>query len=465
MLRYRLLGRSGLRVSELCLGTMTFGEEWQFGASKEESKAIFEAFSTAGGNFIDTANTYTDGMSEHLVGQFVRSDRDRFIISTKYSLSTCHADVNAGGNHRKCIYRSLERSLNQLNTEYIDIFWVHAWDGLTPVQEILRALDDLVRSGKVHYVGVSNTPAWVVARSATLAELQGWSSFIGLQVEYSLIERTSEHELLPMAGELGIGALGWAPLGGGVLTGKYTLQDTEVTIRDTKRGTWLNRDRLDLRTMTIASELQRVACEIDRPPAQVALAWVRQQPHGVLPIVGARTLQQFEQNLGCVTLVLEPVHLAALNKVSKTTPGFPHRFLASDPLRRALFGDHDANLDRPGSHSRADSLQSGLYVIARIRAHAGQRETLETAFRQLVPTVRRKNGCLEYEVASPAVTGLAGEAPFDADEVILLERWVDQGALERHLSDPIFRAWFDGIRHLIAHASMQLLKPNSRFVS
>ena len=257
---------------------MTFGENWRFGASKQVSLAIFEAFCNAGGNFIDAANTYTDGTAERFIGEFVGPQRDRFVISTKYSLSTCADDVNAGGNHRKSMQRSLETSLTNLGTSYVDILWIHAWDGLTPVDEVLRSLDDMVRAGKVLYIGVSNMPAWLIARSNTMAELRGWSSFVGMQVEYSLIERTVERELLPMADELGLGTLASAPLGGGVLSGKYVLNGTEVTIRDTARGNWLNKDRLDLRTMTIATELQRVAAEIDRRPAEVALAWLRQRP-------------------------------------------------------------------------------------------------------------------------------------------------------------------------------------------
>ncbi len=211
MMRYRLLGRSGLRVSELCLGTMTFGEDWQFGASKDESRAIFDAFCSAGGNFINTADAYTYGTSEELVGEFIAAERDRFVVSTKYSLSTRPDDPNGGGNHRKNMFRAVEQSLGRLKTDFINVYWLHAWDSVTPVEEVMRGLEDLVRSGKVLYVGVSDTPAWVVSQANTLAELRGWTKFIGLQTEYSLIERTAERELLPMARALGVGVLAWAP--------------------------------------------------------------------------------------------------------------------------------------------------------------------------------------------------------------------------------------------------------------
>jgi aryl-alcohol dehydrogenase-like predicted oxidoreductase len=345
MMRYRVLGRSGLRVSELCLGTMTFGEDWEFGASKQESRAIFEAFREAGGNFIDTANAYTFGTSEQLVGEFSARERDGLVLSTKYSLSTRPEDINAGGNHRKNLCRAIERSLKQLRTDYVDIYWLHAWDQLTPVEEVMRGLEDLVRAGKVLYIGVSDTPAWVVSQANTLAELRGWSRFIGLQVEYSLIERTAERELLPMAQALGLGVIAWAPLAGGVLSGKYSRQAEGLRIVDSKRGEWLNGERLHPEALRIAATVAEVAAELDRPPAQVALGWLRQQPGGVIPILGARTRGQLEQNLACLDLQLPPDALERLDAVSHIEPGFPHGFIASEPLRRALFGEHLELLD------------------------------------------------------------------------------------------------------------------------
>src|SRR5919202_565511 len=220
-MKYQLLGKSGLRVPELCLGAMTFGEKWGWGASKEECHKIFNAYVDAGGNFIDTANKYTEGTSEKYIGEFIADDRDRFVLATKYTSNTRRGDPNAGGNHRKNMIQSLEASLERLNTDYIDLYWVHAWDPLTPIEEMMRALDDMVRAGKILYIGISDAPAWIVSQANTLANLRGWTEFAGIQIEYCLIERTPERELLPMAGALDIGITSWSPLGGGVLTGKY----------------------------------------------------------------------------------------------------------------------------------------------------------------------------------------------------------------------------------------------------
>src|ERR1700722_8670831 len=220
-MRYKLLGRSGLRVSELCLGTMTFGEDWGWGSSKEESRKVYDAFLEAGGTFIDTANFYTNGTSERLLGEFMADHRDRIVLATKYTNAAPGNDPNAAGNHRKSMMQSIEASLKRLKTDYIDLYLLHIWDQITPIEEVMRAFDDLVRQGKILYAGVSDMPAWLVTRGNTLAELRGWSAFVGLQIEYSLIERTPERELLPMAANLGLGVTAWSPLAGGVLSGKY----------------------------------------------------------------------------------------------------------------------------------------------------------------------------------------------------------------------------------------------------
>ena len=223
-MRYKLLGKSGLRVSELCLGAMTFGEDWGSmlpGASKEEAKKIFDLFVSKGGNFIDTANIYQNGTSEKYVGEFISSERERFVVATKYTLTTNPNDPNASGNHRKNLVQSVEASLKRLNTHYIDLLWVHMWDPMTPIEEVMRSLDDLIRSGKILYIGISDVPAWVVSNANAIADLRSWSSFIGLQIMYNLIERSAERELLPMARALDIGVTVWSPLGGGVLSGKY----------------------------------------------------------------------------------------------------------------------------------------------------------------------------------------------------------------------------------------------------
>ena len=224
-MRYKLFGRSGLRVSELALGSMTFGEDWGWGATKEESKRIFDAYVEAGGNFIDTANRYTEGTSETYIGDFISADRDHFVLATKYTLFTRKGDPNFSGNHRKNMVQALEASLKRLGTEYVDVYWVHAWDFLTPVDQVMRSLDDMVRAGKVLYVGISDTPAWVVSRANMLAEMRGWSSFVGLQIRYSLADRTAERDLLPMARALDLAVTPWSVLGAGVLTGKYLEAD------------------------------------------------------------------------------------------------------------------------------------------------------------------------------------------------------------------------------------------------
>ncbi len=221
MMKYKLLGKSGLRVSEICLGTMSFGKEWGWGCDYETSKNIFESFAKEGGNFIDTANRYTDGTSEKLVGEFIKSDRDHFVLATKYTLKDRTGDISFSGNSRKNMFRSVKESLARLGTDYIDLLWLHVWDFTTPVEEVMRGLDDLIRFGLVHYIGISDTPAWIVSQANTLADFRGWSKFIGLQIEYSLIERTAERDLIPMANALGIAITPWATLGGGVLSGKY----------------------------------------------------------------------------------------------------------------------------------------------------------------------------------------------------------------------------------------------------
>ena len=287
-MKVRHLGRSGLRVSELCLGTMTFGEEWGFGAQKGECRAIFDHFVEAGGNFIDTANLYTNGTSETMVGDFVAGDRDHFVIGTKYSCSTDASDPNAGGNHRKSLRASVHGSLRRLKMDYVDILWVHAWEETSGVDEVMRALDDLVRAGDVLYVGVCNTPAWVVSQANTLADLRGWSQFVGMQIEYSLTQRVGERDLLPMADQFGIGVLAWSPLAGGVLTGKHSKASP-----DTLRSEWVATRKTE-RNLEIADVVAEVAETLGRTSAEVALAWVRQR--GRLPIIGARRAAQMQQN-------------------------------------------------------------------------------------------------------------------------------------------------------------------------
>jgi aryl-alcohol dehydrogenase-like predicted oxidoreductase len=322
-----------LRVSEFALGTMTFGEDWGFGASREESKRQFDTFAERGGNFLDSAINYTNGSSEKLVGEFIASERARFVLATKYSLNTRTGDPNAGGNQRKNMVQSVEASLKRLGTEYIDLYWVHLHDAFTPIEETMRGLDDLVRSGKVLYVGISDAPAWIVSQANTLADLRGWSRFIGLQVQWSLIERNVERELVPMARAFDLGITPWGVLGAGFLSGKYAKGKPE----DTRRGSW-TAGSLTEKNHAIAAEVQQVASEIGRSAAQVAIAWVRQKAPCVVPIIGARKHEQLVDNLDAAGLTLSAEHQKRLDDVSAITLGFPHDFLASDSIRSIAYG-------------------------------------------------------------------------------------------------------------------------------
>lgn len=334
-MKYRVFGRSGLKVSELCLGAMTFGEDWGFGASKEDSRKQFDLFAEAGGNFIDTANLYTKGTSERFVGEFVKSDRDRFVVATKFTAATRFDDINAWGSSRKNLMQSLDASLARLDLDRIDLYWVHVADPLTPPDELMRSLDDAVRAGKVLYVGVSDTPAWQVSRANTLAELRGWSRFVGLQIEYSLIERTPERDLLPMAEALGLAVTPWGAIGGGVLSGKYA----QGTPEDSKRVAG-NRHRVNERNLQVATEVSEVARALGVTSTQVALSWVRDATaQGTIPIVGARTVDQLADSLGSVDLILPAELRARLDAASKVDLGFPHEFLRRPSMARTLRGD------------------------------------------------------------------------------------------------------------------------------
>ena len=286
-MRYRLLGNSGLRVSEAALGAMTFGDDWGWGAAKDESRKVYDAFREAGGNFIDTANFYTNGTSETFLGEFMEGHRQSVVMATKYTNSFPGTDPNAAGNQRKNMAQAVEASLKRLQTDYIDLYWVHIWDQITPVEEVMRGLDDLVRTGKVLYVGISDAPAWWIAQANTLAHLRGWSAFIGLQIEYSLIERTVERELIPMAKALNLGLTAWSPLSNGVLTGKYHGHGSSEPGRmssDAMKQFLPEQQRTD----RIVAAVRTMSDEVGRSMAQVALAWLRYRPVPVIPIIGAK---------------------------------------------------------------------------------------------------------------------------------------------------------------------------------
>ncbi|MBC8162691.1 MAG: aldo/keto reductase [Roseiflexaceae bacterium] len=337
-MRYKLFGRTGLRVSELCLGTATFGTDWGWGAEEAESRRVFDGYVEAGGNFLDTADVYQLGTSERLLGQFIKDDRARFVVATKYTVPT-RSDVSFSGNSRKHMTQAIEASLKRLQTDYVDLYWVHMRDGITPVDEIMRGLDDLVRAGKVLYIGFSDFPAWTVAQATTMADLRGWAPLASIQIEYSLVERTPERELLPMAREFDLAVLAWSPLGGGILTGKYA--DGDVQGRKTQGGGPI-RDQ-GAHERPIVAAVQRVATELHTTPSRVALAWVRQRPGVVIPILGARTLPQLQDNLGVLDLQLGEEHLRQLDTISAVPLGFPHELLQSERGRNTLAGG-DASL-------------------------------------------------------------------------------------------------------------------------
>lgn len=331
-MNFKLFGKSGLKVSEVCLGTMTFGEDWGWGASKDESRRIFDGFVEAGGNFFDTADGYTNGTSEKFLGEFIKGSRERFVISTKYSFNMRPGDPNAGGNHRKNMVQALEGSLKRLETDYVDVYWVHAWDQLTPSDEVMRGLDDLVRQGKILYVGVSNTPAWVVSYCNAISEIRGWARFTGLQVEYSLLERTPEREFLPMAKALGLAVTAWSPLCGGLLTGKY---GEGSGVGEEKRLDKSPFVEIDERKLKIVETVKSVAAELGRSPAQVALAWTRKKS---IPILGARTIGQLTDNLKCLEFLLSYEQESRLNQASAVPEGYPYEFLSKPMVRNYLHG-------------------------------------------------------------------------------------------------------------------------------
>lgn len=342
---YRLLGRSGLRVSPLSLGTMTFGDDWGWGADEKEAHRIFDLYVDRGGNFIDTSVNYTNGASESILGRFIMDKRERIVLATKFTMARTAGNPNSGGNHRLNMVRSLEQSLRQLQTDRIDLFYLHGWDMTTQPDEVMRALDDLVRAGKVLYVGICNTPAWRIAEMQTIAGLRGWAPFVALQIEYSLVERTVEHELFPMASALGLGILPWSPLGGGVLTGKYTAADIassmETAVSPTRKGVIASSGHLNRQSIEIAEVLCAVAQDIGATPSQVAIAWTLTNSAVTSPIIGARTVGQAEDNLGALDLQLAPEHLEKLDQASAPPPIFPERFVARPMVQQLIFGGAD----------------------------------------------------------------------------------------------------------------------------
>lgn len=338
MMRLKLLGASGLRVSELCLGTMTFGTDWGWGADEATCRAMVERFVEAGGTFFDTSNNYTNGTSERILGSLLAAERDRYVIATKYTLRNTADDArnpNLGGNSRKSMLRSVEQSLRNLRSDYIDLLYLHMWDETTPVDEVLRAADDLVRAGKVLYFAFSDTPAWVVAYAVARAEAMGWTHPVAMQAPYSLLDRAVEREILPMARALDLAFLPWGLLESGTLTGKYSRPGDEPR----------RQSRASERELAAGEAVARLATEMGCSPAQLAIAWVRQQPGLIIPILGCRSEAQLLDNLGALELRLSDEQMAALEGIAGFSIGFPNDFLHSAHVRRMIFGDTFARLD------------------------------------------------------------------------------------------------------------------------
>jgi aryl-alcohol dehydrogenase-like predicted oxidoreductase len=328
---YVTLGSSGLRVSPLCLGAMTFGEDLGWGTSVRESEAILDRYIDRGGNFIDTANVYTLGHSEKIIGDHLGRDparRHRLVIATKFYGNMFAGDPNGGGAGRKSLQAACDESLRRLQTDHIDLYWMHCWDRNTPIEETLRALDDLVRAGKIRYLGFSDTPAWKVAQAQTTAHFRGWAPLVALQIEYSLLERTVEGELVPMALEMGLGITPWSPLKSGVLSGKYTRDNHGKVKAD--RGAWAE-GSLGERTYAVIDELIAIAKAEGTTPARVALAWVQGRPGVASTIVGARSVEQLEQNLGALDVALSAEQVARLDALTRPQLDFPAGFIANAP--------------------------------------------------------------------------------------------------------------------------------------
>ena len=338
---YRTLGRSGLVVSPLALGTMTFGTP-RWGSPDEVSQAIFNAYVEAGGNFVDTADVYAGGRSEELVGQYIadRSLRDQMVLATKFGFNGGPGNPNAGGNGRKNIHRALEGSLRRLRTDYVDLYWLHVWDAVTPAEEVLQTLGDLVRAGKIRYFGFSDMPAWYTAKAATLAAAHGVPGPIAMQLAYSLVERNIEREYVPLAREFGLGIAPWSPLAAGFLAGKYQREGAGATGEGRLSGPNPFGDTLFTeRNWRILEALQGVAAQAGRPLAQVALAWVLAQPGMSAPIVGASRLAQLHDSLAALALTLSPEHLRALHAASAPEPVFPYPIF-TPAVNKGVFGGH-----------------------------------------------------------------------------------------------------------------------------
>ena len=336
-MKYKILGKTGLRVSELSLGTMTFGEDWGWGSNPDISKQIFEMYIEAGGNLIDTANKYTEGNSEKLLADMIAPIRENIVLATKYTLSMDNQNANASGNGRKNLVQSVENSLRRLKTDYIDLLWLHAWDYLTDEVQVIQQLEHIVASGKVLHIAISDTPAWLISRMNTIAELRGLTSFCAIQIQYNLVERTPERELIPMANSMGMTVMPWSPLAGGYLSGKYLQNNNEPRRIAENHPLDANPKNIE-----IVKELVKLSNESGFTPSQIALSWLFNNPilKSNIPIIGARNINQLEENLKALEISLPQYVLDRLENVSAIELGFPHDFLKRERIQELVFGNY-----------------------------------------------------------------------------------------------------------------------------
>ena len=338
-MKYQLLGKTGIKVSELSLGTMTFGEGWPMGVDKNESKKVYDAFINAGGNFIDTANIYNKHNAESFLGDFTKSERDNIVISTKYTLSE-NPLLNRTGNSRKNMVESVEESLKRMNTDYIDLYYIHAWDFTVDEEQTMKNLQHLVQSGKVLHIGISDTPAWIVAKSNAIAEIRGWESFAAYQIEYGLHMRDPEREMIPMADNFGMMVCAWSPLGAGLLTGKYL--DKENT--DRKRMKHGTSARLNEKNLLLSAKVNELAHKVGCTPAQLSLNWVRSKGTKMNTLFGARTASQCIENLKCLEFEIDQDILKELDEISAIEMGFPHDFLKTERVEQIIYGNQKSDI-------------------------------------------------------------------------------------------------------------------------
>lgn len=345
-LRYKLFGKhTGLRVSEFVLGTANFGTAWGHGTDPDEARRIIDTYADAGGNFLDSANGYQDGQSEEFLGDLLTGRRDDFVLSTKFAVKTnATSGILVTGNSRQAMVSSVEASLKRLKTDRIDLYWVHVSDGVTPLEEIVRGFDDLTRAGKILYAGLSNFPAWRVARAATISELRGAVPIAGIQVEHSLVQRATEQELIPAAQALGLGVVAFSPLGGGVLTGKYRAGKAQDRRDEAWAGAGFQPENSAQRT-AILDTLIAVAEEAGVTPGEIAIAWVAAK--GSLPIIGPRTLAQLEANLAAASVSLSAEQITRLDDVSAITPAYPHTVLNERRIQDLITGGMVDRIDTP----------------------------------------------------------------------------------------------------------------------